>query len=68
MFQQMAAGRAANLGLEEGAIAGADTARQRAQARAINAVPLTEQQQQRMAEEAYLAEGKRRSFEQFQGY
>jgi len=68
MFQQMAAGRAANLGVEEGAIAGADTARQRAQARAINAVPLTEQQQQRMAEEAYLAEGKRRSFEQFQGY
>jgi hypothetical protein len=62
IFQQMAAGRAANLGVEEGAIAGADTARQRAQARAINAVPLTAEQQQVAAQETGGA------FQGFQGY
>lgn len=68
LFQQMASGRAANLGLAEEAITGANTARQRAEARRINALPLTADQQQVMAEEAYRAEGRNKAVESFQGY
>jgi hypothetical protein len=45
MFQQMAAGRAENLGLPEEALTGADTARQRMQARRIDPVVLSPEQQ-----------------------
>ena len=68
MFQAMAASRAENLGVGAEGIAGADTARERMQSRRINALPLTEDQQQVMAEEAYRAEGRKRAMESFQGY
>lgn len=67
-FQQLAAGRAENLGVEAEAIAGADTARQRMQARKIGTLPLTPEQQQVMAQEASMAEAQKRSMESFQGY
>jgi hypothetical protein len=63
-FQALAAGRAAEMGLEPEAVTGADTARQRAQARGFASLPLTDQQRQVMAEEAAKAQG----FEQFGGY
>lgn len=46
MFQQMAAGRAAEMGLEPEAITGADTARQRMEARRIEALPTLNPEQQ----------------------
>ena len=45
MYQQLAAGRAENLGLEPEAVAGANTARERAQARRIQTPPVTQEQQ-----------------------
>lgn len=50
-FQQLAAGRAAELGVGAEAIMGADTARQRMQARQIGTLPLTAEQQAVMAQE-----------------
>jgi len=51
MYQQMAAARAAEMGVEPEAIVGADTARQRAESRRVQAVPLTEEQRQVIATE-----------------
>jgi hypothetical protein len=65
MFQQLAASRAQNLGIPADAIVGADTARQRMEARRIDPIPLTPEQQQIMAEEAARAKGGFPSFEQY---
>jgi hypothetical protein len=51
MFQQIAAGRAPQMGVAEEAIVGADTARQRAEGRRVQAMPLTPEQQQAIATE-----------------
>lgn len=59
-FQQLAAGRAPEMGLEEEALAGADTARQRMQSRRVEALPLSEEQQQ--------AAAAAQPFEPFGGY
>jgi hypothetical protein len=68
-FQQMAAGRAPQLGLEAEAITGADTARQRAQARKLEVPPLSPEQQQVMAQMAAQADaGKQGGFEAFKGF
>lgn len=60
LFQAMAAQRAPNLGVEQEAITGANTARQRAESRRINALPLTAEQQQVAAQETGM--------QSFQGY
>ena len=61
-YQGLVAGRAPQLGVEAEAITGADTARQRAQARQVNALPLTAEQRQVMAQETGQA------FESFGGF
>jgi hypothetical protein len=61
-FQQLAAGRAPEMGVGAEAITGADTARQRMQARQIEALPLTNEQRQVMAQETGQA------FESFGGF
>jgi hypothetical protein len=61
-YQQMAATQAERFGVESEAITGADTARQRMQARLISAPPLTDEQRQVMSQET----GK--PFESFGGY
>ena len=61
-YQQLAAGRADQMGVPSEAIIGADTARQRMQARAIQTLPLTQEQRQVMSQET----GK--PFESFGGY
>jgi hypothetical protein len=45
-FQQLAAARAPEMGLEEEVLTGADTARQRMQARRIESLPLSSEQEQ----------------------
>ena len=59
-FLELAAGRAPEMGLEADALAGADTARQRMQARRVEALPLGPEQQQAAAQA--------RPFEPFGGY
>lgn len=61
-FQQLAAGRAENLGLEASAITAADTARQRAQARRIEVPPMTAEQQ------AVIQQETGQAFEAFKGF
>jgi hypothetical protein len=61
-YQAMTAGRAPELGVAAEAITGADTARQRMQARQINTLPLTAEQRQVMAQETGQA------FESFGGF
>lgn len=61
-FQQMAAARAPEMGLEAEALAGADTARQRMQARRVEALPLGPEQQQA------AAAAQPQAFEAFGGY
>jgi hypothetical protein len=51
IYQEMAVGREAELGLAEGSIVGADTARQRAESRRVQAMPLTQEQRQVIATE-----------------
>lgn len=59
MFQQLAAGRAENMGITEESLMAADTARQRAQARRLEVPPFTQEQQQVMQE---------MGFQGFQGF
>ena len=61
-YQQLAAGRAPEMGVGAEAIMGADTARQRMQARQIGTLPLTAEQQAVMAQETGQA------FEGFTGF
>jgi hypothetical protein len=62
MYQEMAATRASEMGLEEEAVVGADTARQRMQSRRIDPMPLSLEQQQAAASSGGQA------FEGFGGY